>query len=245
MAVTAALMIWFTLFKSPILAINKEKGSFRPSAKVLRNAFGISGPICLQNIAMRGAYIAGTVIVAPLGPIAIAANNFAIIAESLCYTPGYGLADSATTLVGQSIGASRRQLARSFSKITISLGMGMMTVLGAVMYFFAPEMMSLLSQDPEIIELGASVLRIEAFAETMYAASIVAYGCCVGAGDTVVPSILNLSSMWFVRIGLAVWLTPKIGLAGYWIPMCIELNVRGILFLLRIRGNGWMKKIFN
>ena len=245
MAVTAALMRWFTLFKSPILAINKEKGSFRPSAKVLRNAFGISGPICLQNIAMRGAYIAGTVIVAPLGPIAIAANNFAIIAESLCYTPGYGLADSATTLVGQSIGASRRQLARSFSKITISLGMGMMTVLGAVMYFFAPEMMSLLSQDPEIIELGASVLRIEAFAETMYAASIVAYGCCVGAGDTVVPSILNLSSMWFVRIGLAVWLTPKIGLAGYWIPMCIELNVRGILFLLRIRGNGWMKKIFN
>lgn len=244
MAITAALMLWFTLIKSPILSLRGESGSFKPSRKVLKNAIGISGPICLQNIAMRGAYIAGTVIVAPLGPIALAANNLAIIAESVCYTPGYGLADAATTLVGQSIGAERQNLAKSFSRITMALGMGMMTLLGALLFFMAPQIMSLLCDDPDIISLGSYVLRIEAFAETMYAASIVAYGCCVGAGDTTIPSILNLSSMWIVRIGLAVWLTPKIGLAGYWIPMCIELNVRGILFLFHIRGKGWINKNF-
>ncbi len=85
-------------------------------------------------------------------------------------------------------------------------------------------------------------MRIEAFAETMYAASIIAYGSCVGAGDTMVPMVMNFASMWVVRIGLAVILTPRLGLAGYWIAMCIELNVRGLIFLLRIRGNRWMKK---
>ena len=75
----------------------------------------------------------------------------------------------------------------------------------------------------------------------MYAFSIVGYGCCVGAGDTLMPSVMNLGSMWFIRIGLAAILTPRMGLEGYWIAMCIELNVRGILFLWRLRGDKWMK----
>ena len=47
--------------------------------------------------------------------------------------------------------------------------------------------------------------------------------------------------MWVVRIGLAAILTPKIGLAGYWIAMCIELNVRGLLYIWRLRGEKWMR----
>jgi Na+-driven multidrug efflux pump len=101
--------------------------------------------------------------------------------------------------------------------------------------------MGLLSSDPDVVALGAKVLRIDAFAETMFAVSIVAYGAFVGAGDTLVPSALNLASMWVVRIGLALVLTPRLGLQGYWIAMCIELNIRGLLFLMRIRGDRWMK----
>lgn len=242
MAITAGIMMWCVLVRSPQLNLRQDRGSFRPSAKCLKNALGISGPMWLQNVAMRGAHIAGTIIVAPLGAVAIAANNFAITAEALCYMPGFGMADAATTLVGQSLGAAREKLARSFSRITLLSGMAMMTILAAVMFLFAPQIMSILSNDASVIELGAQVLRIEAFAETLYAASIVAYGSCVGAGDTMIPSILNFTTMWIVRIGLALILTPKMGLLGYWIPMCIELNIRGILFLLRIRGRGWMKK---
>ena len=119
-----------------------------------------------------------------------------------------------------------------------------MTTAGILMYIFAPQMMGLLTNDPEVIALGVKVLRIEAFAETLYAVSIIGYGSCVGAGDTLVPMVMNFASMWVVRIGLALILTPKIGLAGYWIAMCIELNVRGIIFFLRIKGKRWMKKDF-
>ncbi len=239
--ITAFLMLYFLLVKSPELGITREKGSFTPTGQCLRNAFGISGPLWLQNIIMRGAYIASTVIVAPLGAISIAANSLAITAESFCYMPGYGMADAATTLVGQSLGAGRRELAKSFSRITLYLGVGMMCALAVVMYILAPQIMSLLSPDADVVALGAKVLRIEAFAEAGYAAAIVAYGSFVGAGDTLVPSALNLASMWVVRIGLAVILTPMFGLTGYWVAMCIELNVRGLLFLWRIRGTKWMK----
>ena len=242
--ITHAFALWYLFIVCPELNILQDSGSWIPDRGSLKAAFGISGPMWLQNIISRGAYVMSTVIVAPLGTIAIAANSFAITAESFCYMPGYGLSDAATSLVGQSIGAKRKELARQFAYITTGLAATLMTGAGILMYIFAPQMMGVLTNDPEVIALGVKVLRIEAFAETLYAVSIIGYGSCVGAGDTMVPMILNFASMWVVRIGLAFILTPKFGLAGYWIAMCIELNVRGIIFFLRIRGKRWMKKEF-
>lgn len=242
--ITHAFALWYLFCKSPELNILQDRSSWIPDRKSLKAAFSISGPMWLQNIIMRGAYVMSTVIVAPLGTIAIAANSFAITAESFCYMPGYGLSEAATSLVGQSIGAGRRELAKQFAWISTGLAAAMMTFLGILMYIFAPQMMGVLTNDPEVIALGVKVLRIEAFAEFMYAVSIVGHGSCLGAGDTMIPTLINFGSMWVVRIGLALWLCPMLGLAGYWIAMCIELNVRGLVFGIRIKGNGWMKKQF-
>lgn len=242
--IMALVSVTYVSTCSKELRIVGEKASFIPTRDSLKNAFGITGPLWLQNIVMRGAFIVATIIVAPLGPVAIAANSFAITAESFCYMPGYGLEESATTLVGQCLGAGRKDLARQFAWINISLAALLMTLLGIVMYAFAPQLMDMLSNDPDVIALGAKCLRIEAFAETFYAVSMVAYGSCVGAGDTLVPTALNFSSLWVVRIGLALLLTPKIGLVGYWIAMCAELNVRGMLFLGRVSGGKWLQKRF-
>ena len=76
----------------------------------------------MEQSALCAAQVASTRIIAPLGTIAIAANSFAITAESICYMPGYGISSAATTLVGQSIGAKRKDLARSFSWLTTFTG---------------------------------------------------------------------------------------------------------------------------
>ena len=238
--ITTALTMFFLLVRNRDLAIVHHAGSFLPDKDTFKKAFGITGPLWIQNLVMRGAYIASTLIVAPLGAVAIAANSFAIVAESFCYMPGYGMADAATTLVGQSLGASRKDMARSFAQITIMLGIGMMVSLAVVMYLLATPIMSLLSVDSQVVAMGARCLRLEAFAEAGYAASIVAFGACVGAGDTKIPTLLNFISVWAVRIVLAIVLTPRYGLMGYWIAMLIELNVRGALFVGRITGKKWM-----
>ena len=213
----------------------------REQKDIFKRAFGISWPLWVQNLISRGAYIAATVLVAPLGTVAIAANSFAIIAEGFCYLPGYGMEDAATTLVGQSLGARRPEMARRFAWLTIGSGAAMMTFLAVLMWVFAPQVMGLLSQDPEVIVLGAKCLRIEAWAELLFGVSIVAYGCCVGAGDTLVPSAINLLSMWVIRLGLALFLIPRYGLAGYWFAMAVELSVKGIIFAVRIARGRWMR----
>jgi len=132
-------------------------------------------------------------------------------------------------------------MARRFAWLTIGTGAAMMTFLAVLMWIFAPQIMGLLSQDPEVILLGAKCLRIEAWAEVLFAVSIVAYGCCVGAGDTLVPAVINLLSMWVIRLGLAIFLIPHYGLAGYWVAMATELSVKGIIFAVRIARGRWMR----
>ncbi len=243
--VTASLMMYYLLRKSRHLNMRKHLVSFIPRRETLRRALKISLPMGTEHIIMCGAQIFLTIIVAPLGTVAIAANAFAITAESLCYTPGFGVADAATTLVGQTIGAGRRNLTRRFAYITMGMGIGIMTVMGLAMYLAAPMLMEIFTPVQEVRDMGVMALRIEAFAEPMYAASIVAYGVFVGAGDTLVPSMMNLVSIWGVRIPLAAWLAGTMGLKGVWIAMCIELCFRGGIFLWRLLRNRWIHKATN
>ena len=118
--------------------------------------------------------------------------------------------------------------------VTVGLGMIVMGISGALMYVFAPAMIGILSPDEQIRSLGTKILRIEAFAEPFYGASIVAAGVFRGAGETMMSSVLNLMSVWVVRIPLAALLGSRYGLVGAWIAMATELCVRGILFLIRM-----------
>jgi Na+-driven multidrug efflux pump len=102
--------------------------------------------------------------------------------------------------------------------------------------------MQFMTPDVLVQKLTTTVLRIEAFAEPMFAASIVCYGVFVGAGDTKVPCAMNLGSIWIVRITLAALLAGTYGLVGVWIAMAIELTFRGIIFLVRLHGNAWLNK---
>ena len=234
MLITAALMLYFLLVRSKMLSLTGRPGSFKPKSDTVRTAFKIGAPMGLQHLLMGGAYVVSTVIVAPLGTIAIAAHSLAITVESLCYMPGYGIAEAATTLVGQGIGAGQHLLTRSFARMSVGLGMAVMTVMGILMWLFAPELMSLMSPVEEVIAQGTQVLRIEAWAEPMFAAAIVCNGVFIGAGDTMIPAIMSLASMWAVRLTLAATLAPKYGLKGVWTAMAIELCFRGSIFLTRL-----------
>lgn len=237
--VSALVLLVYLLFVSPTLKLRREE-RFRFIKADIKRAVKISVPYALEHTISCGAYVAYTRIVSPLGSVALAANSFAITAESLCYMPGYGISSASTTLIGQSIGAKRRELGNRLGWLSIALGMLLMTISGAAMYLFAPAMIGLLTPNEEIRALGAKVLRIEAFAEPLYGASIVATGVFRGAGNTKHPCILNLISMWMVRIPLAALLARRIGLTGAWIAMSAELCVRGIIFIIWLAR--WMKQ---
>lgn len=243
--VVALLMVYYLVFRSSDLSLTIDKGTFKPTWNTFKKAVTISTPMGLQHVMMCSALIVITGIVAPLGSIAIAANSFGITAESLCYMSGYGIADAATTLIGQSLGAGRKRLTRSFAWITVLAGMVIMGLMAILMYVFAAELMGFMSPVPEIVELGARCLRVESWAEPLFAASIISYGVFVGAGYTLVPCGINLVSMWIVRLGLSAIMVKSMGLYGVWMAMAIELCFRGTIYLIWLSTKRWMKTVID
>ena len=237
----ALLMLYAACVRSDKLSL-RLGGKCRIQKSCMKTAGKITLPAAFEHTVMCSAYVAATLIIAPLGTVAVAANTLAVTAESFCYMPGYGIGSAATTLVGQSIGAKRDDLARRFARTSVLLGVIMMSCTAVIMFFAAPAIFSILTPSEEVRALGVQVLRIEVFAEPLYAASIVCAGALRGAGDTLVPSILNLISMWGIRISASIILVPYFGLHGVWIAMCGELCVRGILFLIRLFREKWLKK---
>ena len=232
-------LLYFLLRRSPVLRLQKGE-RLRFDKDQLRPVVRISSPVAAEKLVLSTAQIVSTAIVAPLGTVAIAAHSFAITAESLCYMPAYGIQSAAAMLVGQSIGAGRQRLARRLGWVTVLLGIAGMVFTGALLYIFAAQMMGILSPDPDVIALGARVLRIEAFAEPLFGAAIVAGGVFQGAGSTLVPTLLNLGTMWGIRLPLAWLAAPRWGLPGVWAAMCAELCVRGLLYLIRLGGKRWL-----
>ena len=236
--ITTVCSFSYLITRSPELALfrsekreegrEKKPSMFNIQYSIIRRAFHIGVPMAVEHAVFCGAQIVSTIIVAPLGAVAIAANTIGVVVEN-----------AATTLIGQSYGAKRGDLIRSFSILTVGLGMGVMTLLGVVMYLAAPELMQMMTPDLAVQTEGVMALRIEAFAEPMYAASIVVYGVFMGLGDTLIPCVMNLSSIWLVRIPLAAILAQTMGLRGVWLAMCLELIFRGVIFLARLK----LKKI--
>ena len=237
------IIAYYAILRNEMLSLKRVGEKFVWVPQYINNALKIGLPMAAQSVLMSGAQIVGTMIVAPLGNIAIAANTLGITAESLCYMPGYGIGDAATTLIGQSIGAARKDLCRSFARMTLFSGMVVMAVMGVVMFIFAHEMMALMTPVEAIRSLGAQCLRIEAFAEPMFAASIISVCVCVGAGDTLRPALISLGSMWCVRLTLAYTLSFNYGLKGVWTAMAIELTFRGMMLSWRLFRGKWMNKV--
>ena len=235
------LALGVLLLRDGPLCIRKP-GSWRITSACLRNLWRVGTPLAAERAALSSAQVLLVRIVSGLGTVAIAANSLGVSAEGLCYMAGYGIQDASIALIGQAVGAHRRDMAKRFAWLCTMMGIGIMALSGVGLWLFAPALMGIFTADAAVIALGAQVLRIEAFAEPMFGASIVASGAMQGAGDSTGCFLLNLFSMWGVRLTLAFLLAPRLGLVGVWAAMCIELCIRGALFLIRLARGKWLDK---
>ena len=111
--VIISIAMFIAAFRMPNLHFDLSFSKF--SKDILKTAAKISGPMALESIVMNGSYIVITSIVAPLGAVSLAADIFGFTTEQIRYLPGFGIAIAATTLVGQALGANRKDLAQKFA----------------------------------------------------------------------------------------------------------------------------------
>ncbi len=229
-----------------------------PDAPLIRRLLRISIPASIDTLSICICQLWFLAMVNRLGEVAAAAHGIAIRWESLGYLSGHAFATAAAALVGQNLGARRPRDAAHCGWVAWGVGLGVMTVMGAVFFALAPQMFKLLcpaTHQRQVIDAGVPVLRLVAFAMPALACIIIFTGSLRGAGDTRLPMVLSWIGFLVIRIPLAYCLMYErvdlgslgtlhgagLGLYGAWLAMFADLMIRGGLFLLRFATGGWQR----
>lgn len=219
----------------------REKGGWHLTKNCIKKMVFLGAPSALERVTISLAQILMTAVVAAMGAVSVAANYVAVQTEGICYLPAYGISSAATAMVGQSIGAGRKDLAKRFAAIAIVFGVLIVLLLAVLLFIYAPFLASLLTSESEVIELAATVLRIVAFSEPLFALAIVVSGALRGAGDSKGPFLLSSSTMWGIRVLSVLVYTKRFGVIGVWISMAIELATRGTVLFIRFLRGRWLE----
>ena len=205
-----------------------------PEWNILRPCLKIALPNMLQRFSTYLGYVIFAAMINSLGEISAAAHTIANTVESAFYIPGYGMQAAASTLAGNAMGSQDFQRMRGLTKtITVIEGI-LMTVSGGLLFLFAPEMMRIFSDTPEVIDLGSTVLRMVAVSEPFFGIAIILEGVLLGVGDTVRPFCYNIIGMWGVRI-LGTYLCTQLfgmGLISAWTCMISHNLLLFAMFLV-------------
>ncbi|WP_341472552.1 MATE family efflux transporter [Clostridium thermarum] len=127
----------------------------------------------------------------------------------------------------------------------LQMAIAVMTITGTILFIFPDTMMSIFTQDPEVIKAGASVLRIVAVSEPMFGALIILEGIFNGVGDTKASFFPSVVSMWGIRI-VSTYICVSLlgfGLNSVWICMVADNVLRFILLLIRFISGRWKRKL--
>lgn len=193
-------------------------------------------PLGITRVITGAGYVVFSGMVSGLGTVAFAAHSIANTAESLFYIPGYGMQSAASTIAGYAWGRNDRKLYFSAVKTCVLVVTVLMSLSGGFLFLFAEPLMDFFSNDREVIRQGVQVLRIVSLTEPFFGAGVVMTGLYNGVGITKFPLVIEISTMWIVRILLTYICVNHLGcgLVAVWYCMVANNIIMTVIFAVRM-----------
>lgn len=216
---------------------------WRFDRETLGGIWRVSSSSLIEQLCMRFGFFMYAKIVASLGTTAFATHQICmnIISVSFCF--GDGLSIAASSLVGQSLGAKRADMAIIYGKVCQRIALLVSFIL--MIMFFASRrwLMMAFTDDWSIIEAGMQIILIIGVTTFLQTSQVVIMGCLRGAGDTLFAAIVSLISIALIRPGSAwVFCYPLgLGLIGAWFSLFFDQTMRMILSMIRFSGGNWTR----
>lgn len=214
--------------------ISPKGESFKPDWNVLAPCLRVAGPNMMQRFGTSLGYVVFASMINSLGGIATAAHTIANTVESAFYIPGYGMQSAAATLAGNAYGAKDKDKMKELARIFIPIEIALMTISGALLFVLSEPLVSIFSDNAEVIRLGSTVLKMVAVSEPFYGFSIIVEGFMQGVGKTKLPFVFNIAGMWGIRI-LGTFICTQIlsmTLVSAWGAMIAHNMLLFLLFMI-------------
>ncbi len=235
-----AFLICMYVVDTPIKI--KPAGDYGLTSEDMRIMVKIGVPTAMERCSLSVGAIIVTAVISTIGTNAIAAHHLTDQIEGILYLPAYGIAYTATTLIGQTVGAGRYDMAKKYAWLCVKLNTAVILLVCIPIFIMAEPIVGIFTPDEAVISLGTITLRLAAGFELLFSSSIVGNGICRGSGDVKLPLFVSLIGVWAIRLELVYLfgIVFKWGLVGVWIAISADVSWRGIMLLLRLKSNKWL-----
>ena len=238
--IAMSLNLRYVLSKKSVLYLDfKEKFQFR--FEMMKDLIRIGLPTALEQLALRVGIISFLNIVSGLGTNVYAAHQISLNILNLTYSPAQAFGITASTLMGQSLGAKNEQLARMYTRMCQRIGFVIAIGMSLFIFFGSKTLAEFYSTNPEIIQNTMIALTIVAFVQPFQSHQLITSGALRGAGDTVWPLIAIFVGSILIRVSLGYIFVNIIGLglAGAWYAVFIDQFIRWLIILFRFKSGKW------
>lgn len=236
------IILFAATMKNPLTTLKGQRK--KPDWANLKDCFSVALPLMGERLVMGSGYIMFSALVAGLGTLSTAAHAIALTIEEAFYVPGYGVQTAVSTFSGNAAGKGSEEELNAVVKAGLRIAVSIMSIMSVFLFIGATGIMGVFSTDTEVIELGASVLRIVAVSEPLFAVLIIYEGVFHGIGETKIPFFFAIFTMWGIRNFMSWFLIRwfDAGLKAVWVCMVMDNVCRCILLVLLYKTKKWKKK---
>jgi putative MATE family efflux protein len=182
--------------------------------------------------------------VIPFGTVAVAAHSLMERVDTFIRMPAMGMGQASGVLAGQNLGAGQSDRAERTGWLATGLYSGFMLIVSVGIWFWAEYVIRLFNSEPALVEIGATFLRIEIVAFLVFGFVMILSNCLNGVGDTVIPMLTTLISMWGVQVPLAYFLTRFTPLSVYGVRwgLVSAMVMRAVIYSTYFKSGRWKRK---
>ncbi|MCR5770281.1 MAG: MATE family efflux transporter [Butyrivibrio sp.] len=230
--------------KNQMISIRDYK-TIRPDAYLIKRVLALGIPNGIENSMFQFGKLVIQSTVSTMGTIAITAQAMTNIMENVNGVAACGVGIGLMTVVGQSLGAGRKDEARYYiKKLAI---WAEIAIIASCLFVFAIRgpITSLGGMNEASARLCMYMCGLITIVKPLFwvPSFLPAYGMRA-AGDVRFSMILSVISMWLVRVGVTLFLVYVVGFVSpvsVWCGMFSDWFVRGVFFAIRFKSGKWLE----
>jgi putative MATE family efflux protein len=221
------------------------RDSYKIEPELIKDVLNIGIPAAIEQLVMRAGTLLFARLIAGFGTLMFAAHQIAMNLESLTLVPVMAFQMATTTLVGQGLGAEKPELSEKVTNQAMLISVAVMTAVAVLFFSFGQYAFYIFTDDPDVISMGSSAMRILASSLPVTAIYFVLAGALRGAGDTKYAMYVSTVGTWGVRLLVGYLLADVLGLAlvGAWTAVVLDMVVRMFFALKRFFSGEWKEVI--
>ncbi len=242
--IIAFVMAVFAIFVLDSKVRIKITESFLIKKDTVKRIADVGITAALEQLFMQAGFILFTKIVSVLPTPIFSAHQIGLSVNGLSWVPSQAYGVAATTLVGQALGAKRKDIALKHANIIHIFSFLTSAFIGLMFILFSENIVLIYNSEPETVAAASTVLKLIALGLPGISTQIPIAAALRGAKDTITPLIANFFSVWVFRVFVAYLFVSVFewGIVGAWLTIVLDQTCRAVIVYGRFLSKKWLDK---